>query len=246
MDVLRIHNLYFIFIISLILSLFTMKFVIKNIENIDSDKKNFKSILLFIKFILLIFSLFIILWHLIIFLIIFIILLIIIFIKNIDTDDYPYFRESFEKLKNLLLSQVSNSDFIILISYYIASIAVLSLSWLIYNRVYKKTGADYGKTNNVTFDEEDNIINDDIENPEKHYYWFSIYLITTISFIILLLASKYDNIQFSITLFFITLYYVLYLLHINYRIKKKNIKSFIILALLIILFGINAFIFNKY
>lgn len=242
MDILRIHNLYFIFIISLILSLFIMRFVLK----FTANRNDAKSILLFYKFILLIFSLFVILFHLLIFLIIFITILITIFIKYIDDENYPYFYESFKKLKDLLLSQVANPDFIILISYYVSLIAVLSLSWLIYNRVYEKTGADYGKTNSITFDEKDNIINDDVENPEKHYYWFSIYLITIVSFIILLLTSKYSNIQFSISLFFIALYYVLYLLHINYRIKKKNIKSIIVLVLLTILFSINAFIFNKY
>jgi hypothetical protein len=241
MDILRIHNLYFIFVISLILSLFIMRFVLK----FTADRNDAKSILLFYKFILLIFSLFVILFHLLIFLIIFITILITIFIKYIDDENYPYFYESFKKLKDLLLSQVANPDFIILISYYVVLIAILLLSWIIYNRVYKK-GADYGKTKGVLFDKDDNILNDDVENPEKHYYWFSIYLITIVSFIILLLTSKYNNIQFSISLFFIALYYVLYLLHINYRIKKKNIKSIIVLVLLIILFSINAFIFNKY
>jgi hypothetical protein len=119
---------------------------------------------------------------------------------------------------------------------------MLFTSWIIYNRVFIKE-ADYGKAKGINFTNDKDLKDEDIENQEKHFYWYSIYLLFIISFVVLLLVSKYDNIQFLFTLFFISMYFILYMLHINYKIKKRNIKSLIFIVLLILLFGLNTYLF---
>lgn len=206
-----INNIHFTFIVSIIFALLIMKFI--------ADKDNNT------KKLLLIFTTLIISFYFFIIIVIYLILFLIYFIKNINNELYKIEDALYDSL--VILENIFYNRNIYYYIYIITFLIILSFMWLVYSLNFK------------VIPKFEKLSEDDIMTDNKKYIlWFSICLLTIITFILLLLtiikfldgtADRNAKIFLIINILCIILYYIIYCFTFNSFIKGKNIKSLLFL-----------------